>query len=58
MTDNTRFQSGPRTLAEVEYPYMVMPDHVPDHPDPAAARQAMAFAYGHIIGLIQAANQA
>ncbi len=45
-----------RTLAEVKYPYMIMPDHVPGHPDPASRHQA--FAYGHIIALIQAANQA
>ena len=47
-----------RTLAEVEYPFMIMPDHVPGHPDPASRHQAFAFAYGHIIALIQAANQA
>ena len=45
-----------RTLADVKYPYMIMPDHVPGHPDPASRHQA--FAYGHIIALIQAANQA
>ena len=45
-----------RTLADVKYPYMIMPDHVPGHPDPASRHQA--FAYGDIIALIQAANQA
>ena len=43
-----------RTLAEVDYPYMVMPDHVPGHPDDPDGRQAFAFSYGYIKGLLQA----
>ena len=43
-----------RVLREVEYPYMLMPDHVPQHPDDPGGRQAFAFAYGYIIALIQA----
>jgi mannonate dehydratase len=45
-----------KTLRDVDYPYMVMPDHVPYHPDPASNNQAFAFAYGYIKGLIQAVS--
>ena len=51
------------TLQDVEYPYMLMPDHAPGHPDdpspPGASgrvRQAWAFQFGYIIALIQAVN--
>ena len=44
-----------RTLYEVDYPYMVMPDHMPRHPDdPAFGKQAYAYAYGYIKGILQA----
>jgi mannonate dehydratase len=43
-----------RTLNEVDYPYMVMPDHVPRHPDDPGGRQAFAFSYGYIKALLQA----
>jgi len=43
-----------RTLYEVDYPYMVMPDHVPRHPDDPGGRQAFAFSYGYIKALLQA----
>ncbi len=43
-----------KALRDVDYPYMVMPDHVPHHPDPESSNQAFAFAYGYIKGLIQA----
>jgi len=42
-----------RTLHEVGYEYMVMPDHVPHHPDDPSGHQAFAFAYGYIRGLMQ-----
>ena len=42
-----------RTLNEVEYPYMLMPDHVPHHPDDSGG-QAFAFCYGYIKSIIQA----
>lgn len=41
---------------EVGYPYMMMPDHVPQHPDDPGGLQAFAFAYGHIRALIQAVS--
>ncbi len=52
-----------RTLRDVGYPYMLMPDHAPSHPDDTAppgvsgrVRQAWAFQFGYIIALIQAVN--
>ena len=42
------------TLKEVDYPYMVMPDHMPRHPDDPNGRQAFAFGFGYIKALIQA----
>jgi mannonate dehydratase len=41
---------------EVGYPYMLMPDHVPVHPDDKGGLQAFAFAYGYIRALIQAVD--
>lgn len=43
-----------KALRDVNYPYMVMPDHVPHHADPAASNQAFAFAYGYIKAMLQA----
>ena len=43
-----------KLLKELDYPYMVMPDHVPKHADPASTKQAFAFAYGYIKALLQA----
>ena len=45
-----------KTLKDVDYPYMVMPDHVPHHPDPASSSQGFAFAYGYIKALIHAVS--
>ena len=52
-----------QVLRDVEYPYMLMPDHAPSHPDDKApqgvsgrVRQAWAFQFGYIIALIQAVN--
>ena len=45
-----------RALRDVEYPYMVMPDHMPQHPDDRGSYQAFAFSYGYIKALIQAVN--
>lgn len=45
-----------KVLKEVEYPYMIMPDHVPSHPDPDSKNQAFAFAYGYIKAFIQAVS--
>ena len=50
-----------KTLHNAGYPYMLMPDHAPHHPDDVApegvskrVRQAWAFQFGYIIALIQA----
>ena len=42
-----------RTLYEVDYPYMLMPDHMPRHEDDPGGRQAFAYGFGYIKGLIQ-----
>ena len=42
-----------RTLYEIDYPYMLMPDHMPQHPDDPNGRMGFAYAYGYINGLIQ-----
>jgi mannonate dehydratase len=42
---------------EVGYPHMMMPDHVPTHPDDRGGNQAFAFAYGYIRALIQAVDR-
>ncbi len=42
-----------RTLRDVGYDGMVMPDHTPHHDDPASRLQGQAFAFGYIIALIQ-----
>ncbi len=42
------------TLAEVDYPYMVMPDHMPRHADDPGMKQAFAFGYGYITAVLQA----
>ena len=54
-----------QVLADVGYPYMMMPDHAPHHPDDVSppgvsgrVRQAWAFQFGYIIALIQAVNAA
>ena len=54
-----------QTLYEAGYPYMLMPDHAPSHPDDKPAqggtdrvRQAWAFQFGYIIAVIQAVKKA
>ena len=46
-----------RTLFEVDYPFMVMPDHMPRHSDDLAGLQAFAFAYGYIKAILQAVTR-
>ena len=43
-----------RTLHEVDYEYMLMPDHMPWHPDDPRGDQAFAFGYGYIKAILQA----
>lgn len=42
-----------RTLRDVDYAGMVMPDHTPHHDDPASYLQGHAFAFGYVKGVIQ-----
>ncbi len=42
-----------RTLYEIDYPYMVMPDHMPRHDADPGGRQGFSYAFGYIKGLIQ-----
>lgn len=42
-----------RTLYEVDYDGMLMPDHMPSHPDDPGGMQGFSFALGYIQGLIQ-----
>lgn len=50
------FVKAIKVYREVGYPYMLMPDHVPRHPDDPEGLQAYAYAYGYIRALIQAAD--
>ncbi len=43
-----------QTLWEVDYPYMLMPDHMPMHADDPDRRQAFAYGFGYIKGILQA----
>ena len=43
-----------KVLRDVDYPYLVMPDHVPHHPAPGSSNEAFAFAYGYIKAMLQA----
>ena len=42
---------------EVGYPYMMMPDHVPQAPSDPAGLQSFAYCYGYIRALIQAVDR-
>ena len=53
-----------RVLHEVGYPYMLMPDHAPGHPDDPSppgvsgrVRQAWAFQFGYITAMVQAVSK-
>ncbi|MBH54841.1 MAG: mannonate dehydratase [Opitutaceae bacterium] len=45
-----------RSLRDVEYKHMIMPDHVPKHNDDPDDSQGFAFCYGYLAALINAAN--
>ncbi|MEE2657249.1 MAG: mannonate dehydratase [Candidatus Latescibacterota bacterium] len=46
-----------RVLKEVEYPYMIMPDHVPGISGPEASRVGFAYVFGYIHAALQAVNK-
>lgn len=43
-------------LKEVDYPYLVMPDHVPRHEHDPHGQQGFAYCFGYIKALIQVAS--
>ena len=45
-----------KTLHDVDYSYGIYPDHVLRHSDDDGKKQAYAFGFGYIKGLIQAVN--
>lgn len=51
------FVEAIRVYRDLEYPYMLMPDHVPSAPGDPRGLQSFAFCYGHIRALIQAADR-
>jgi len=51
------FVKAIRVYKEVGYPYMLMPDHVPEAADDPKGLQSFAYCYGYIRALIQAVDQ-
>jgi len=47
------FVKAIQVYREIGYPYLLMPDHVPNAPGDQGGLQSFAFAYGYIRGLIQ-----
>ena len=45
-----------KTLKEVGYPHMVVPDHAPQHEAPGSFEQAFAYQFGYIKAMIQAVH--
>jgi mannonate dehydratase len=51
------FVKAIQVYKEVGYPYLLMPDHVPQAPGDTNGLQSFAFAYGYIRALIQAVDR-
>jgi mannonate dehydratase len=51
------FVKALRVYQEVEYPYMLMPDHVPVAANDPGGLQSFAYCYGYIRALLQAVDQ-
>lgn len=51
------FVKAIQVYKEVEYPYMLMPDHVPVAPNDPGGLQSFAYCYGYIRALIQAVDR-
>ncbi|HXS93120.1 MAG TPA: mannonate dehydratase [Candidatus Limnocylindrales bacterium] len=47
------FVKAARVYQEVGYPYLLMPDHVPQAPNDPAGLQSFAFCYGYIRAILQ-----
>ena len=46
-----------RTFKEVDYPYMIMPDHVPQISGPEPRKVGFSYTFGYIHALMQAVNE-
>ncbi len=51
------FVKAIQTYKEVRYPYMIMPDHVPQAPGDPRGLQSFAFCYGYIAALLQTVQE-
>jgi mannonate dehydratase len=51
------FVKAIQVYKEVGYPYLLMPDHVPQAPNDPAGLQSFAYCYGYIRALIQAVER-
>jgi mannonate dehydratase len=51
------FVKAIQVYKEVGYPYLLMPDHVPQAPGDSNGLQSFAYCYGYIRALIQAADR-
>ena len=51
------FVKAIQVYKEVGYPYLLMPDHVPQAPNDPGGLQSFAFCYGYIRALIQAVDR-
>ncbi len=51
------FVKAIQVYKEIGYPYLLMPDHVPQAPNDPGGLQSFAFCYGYIRALIQAADR-
>ncbi len=54
---DVNFAKALRVYREVGYPYLLMPDHVPQAANDPGGLQSFAFCYGYIRGLLQALEQ-
>ena len=53
---DVNFVRAIQVYKEVGYPYMLMPDHVPQAPNDPHGLESFAFCYGYIRALIQAVD--
>ena len=51
------FVKAIQVYREIGYPYLLMPDHVPQAPNDPAGLQSFAYCYGYIRALIQAVDR-
>lgn len=51
------FVKALQVYIEVGYPYMLMPDHVPEAPHDPGGLQSFAYCYGYIRGLLQSVSK-